>query len=74
MKITVIAKTKSKIEGVEKQLDGNYIVRVHMPPVDGEANKRISEVLAQHFKVPIRAVTLLSGAKGKRKIFQIGEG
>ena len=71
MKISVVVKTKSKTESVEKQDDGTYIVRVHAPPIEGKANERIRELLAQHFELPKSSVELVSGLKGKKKIFKL---
>ncbi len=71
MKISVSVKTKSKIESVEKQNDGSYIVRVHAPPVEGKANERIRELLAKYFGLPKSSVEIVSGLKGKKKIFKL---
>lgn len=71
MKISVLAKTKSKIESVEEQDDGTYIVRVHAPPIEGKANERIRELLARHFGVPKSSIEIVSGLKGKKKIFKL---
>ena len=71
MKISVSAKTNSRTEFVEKQADGSYVVRVKAPPVDGKANERIRELLAEHFNLPKSHIEISSGHKGKRKIFEI---
>ena len=71
MKIQVSVKTRSKIEAVEKKEDGSYLVRVNVPPVDGKANKRAIELLAQHFGVAKSQVQLVSGAKSRSKVFDI---
>ena len=46
-------------------------VRVAAPPVEGAANKRLIELLARHFGVPKGNVTILTGAKGRRKRVRI---
>lgn len=71
MNISVSVKTKSKIESVEKQSDGSYVVRVHTPPIEGRANERVRELLAEHFEIPKSSIEIVSGLKGKRKIFRI---
>lgn len=71
MKINVSVKTKAKKEGVEKQSDGSYIVRVNTPPVDGKANKRVIELLAKHLGYPKSNIHLAHGAHGKNKVFEI---
>ena len=72
MKITVTVKPSSKKESIEQQPDGSYLVRVNVPPVDGKANERVRELLAEHFRRPKSLVTLVSGPKSKKKIFLIG--
>ncbi len=71
MKITVQVKVGCKVEGVEFLDDGSYLVRVRARPVDGEANKRVLEVLAAHFDTPKSRVNLVSGLKSRRKIFEV---
>lgn len=71
MKISVSVKTNSKIESVEKQNDGSYVVRVNAPPVEGKANERIRELLAKHFDLPKSSIEIVSGLKGKKKVFKI---
>lgn len=66
-----MVKPNSKKELVELLSDDIYLVRVHVPPVEGKANKRVIELLAKHFDKPKSSIELLSGEKGKRKIFKI---
>jgi len=42
-------------------------VRITAPPVEGEANARLTAWLAGQFGVPKSAVTLCQGAAGRRK-------
>jgi uncharacterized protein len=71
MKVSVTVKTNSKVESIEKNQDGSYCVRVRVPPVEGKANERIRELLAEHFKKPKSAVQIVAGLKGKKKVFEI---
>ena len=71
MKISVQVKPNSKKEIVEKLEDGSYLVRVNAPPVDGKANEKVIELLAKFFKIRKSAIELISGHRGKKKIFQI---
>lgn len=71
MKITVSVKPNSKKEIVEKQPDGTYLVRVNAVPEDGKANKRVIELLAEHFKCAKSNISLVAGHKAKKKTFQI---
>ena len=71
MKISVLAKTNSKVESVEKQVDGSYVVRVRVPPVDGKANEKIRELLAQYLMQPKSSIEIVSGFKSKKKVFEV---
>jgi len=42
-------------------------IRVAAPPVDGGANEELTRVLAAALGVPHSAVTVVSGASGRRK-------
>ena len=46
-------------------------VAVTAPPVDGEANAAVIEVLAQAFGVRRAAVTIVRGERGRRKTVRI---
>lgn len=71
MKIHAQIKPNSKhFEGVELK-DGVYIVRVKPPAIEGKANIRAIELLAQYFGVSKTQVKLARGAASKYKIFEI---
>lgn len=55
---------------MEKTEDGGFIVRVNVPPIEGRANERVAELLAEFLGLPKSAIKLLSGQKSKRKIFE----
>lgn len=71
MKISVSVKINSKVELVEKQDDESYIVRVRTPPIEGKANERVRELLAEYFKISKSSVEIVSGFKGKKKIVKV---
>ena len=72
MKITVQVKPNSRKESVDVNADGSYVVRVNAPPVEGAANERVVELLAEFFNRPKSSIELVSGHRSKRKIFEIG--
>lgn len=43
------------------------LVRLKAPPVDGAANEALIDFLAQTFKRPRRAITLVAGGKSRDK-------
>lgn len=71
MKINVLAKPRSKKEGVEELDDGSYAVSVKEPPVNGAANYAVLMILAEYFKVPISRVRLVGGYGSRHKIVEI---
>lgn len=71
MKVSVHVKPNSKHESVVQNDDGSLTVRVNAPPIEGKANKRVVELLADHFSKPKSSVELLRGTTGKKKVFEI---
>jgi len=71
MKISVLVKPNSKTESVEKVDEKNFVVRVHVPPVENQANERTRELLSKYLGIPKRSVELVSGKKSKKKVFEI---
>ena len=50
----------------------NYFeVRVDEKAVDGRVNKRLLEILAEHFKVPKSRISILRGTQSRNKIVQV---
>ncbi len=56
----------SKTEVVGRHGDAIKI-RVKAPPVDGAANEELIRFLAKRFKVPRKAVELVSGSSSRHK-------
>lgn len=47
--------------------DGDLLVRLNAPPVEGAANAELIEVLAKALGVPKRALTIVSGERSRQK-------
>lgn len=71
MKISVIAKPKSKKEFVKKIADFTYQVAVKEEAKEGKANRAIVESLAEYFNIPKSRVQIISGENIKQKILEI---
>ncbi len=71
MKIIVTVKTNAKVNQVETLENGELRVSVKSPPQEGRANQAIIETLAEHFKIPKRAVEIAGGHKSKKKLILI---
>jgi len=71
MKISVKVKPNARKNEV-KQIDAtNFAVSVTIPPVEGRANEKVVELLAEYFGKPKRCITILRGTTGKMKIVEI---
>ena len=51
--------------------DGRLKVSVTAPPVDGEANAAVIELLAKELGVPKRQIEVIAGASSRRKTVRI---
>jgi uncharacterized protein len=71
MKISVRVKPNAKKNYVEQVEENSFRVHVTAPPVEGKANEKVIELLAEHFDVPKRCIVLLKGEKGRDKVFEI---
>jgi len=70
MKYSVVVKAGSKSEKIEKSSE-EIIVYTHARAHDGEANKKVIELLADYFRVSKSQVGIVAGAKSKRKVVEI---
>jgi len=71
MKFKITVKPNARKNEVVRADDGTLIVRVAVPPIEGKANERVVEVLADYLKKPKRAISIVSGFKGKTKIIEV---
>lgn len=70
MTLDVIVKPGSKQPGIS--IDGEIItIRVRERPIENAANEACIRALAKHLGVPPSKVTLVSGAKSRRKRFSV---
>jgi uncharacterized protein len=51
--------------------EGHFEVRVDERAVGGRANKRLVEILAEHFKVSKSRIIILKGMKTRNKTVQV---
>lgn len=71
MRINVKVHARSKRESVTQLPDGSYKVEVKAPPVDGAANEAICELIAEHFHVHKRDVSVVMGSTTNKKVIEI---
>ena len=71
MLINVKAKPSPGENKVEKVDDGNFVVAVKEPPVQGRANAAITKVLARYFGIPASGIKIILGFTSKQKVLEI---
>jgi len=71
MKINIIVTPNTNTSEVIKLDEINYKVRVDAPASEGEANKRLIEILSEYFNVPKSYIKILKGFKNRNKIVSI---
>ena len=60
--------SRNEIVGIE---NGVARIRVTSPPVDGKANKAVTELLSKQLGVPKKDVRIVSGEKSRNKRIRI---
>ena len=71
MRVSVTVKANAKKNEVVVREDGGLLVRVTVPPIEGRANKKVIEQLAQYFGKPKSAITIVSGKAARFKVVEI---
>jgi len=63
--------SRAKIGPREDRPNGRIKIAVTAPPVDGEANAAVIELVAAALGVPRRAVEVIAGAASRRKTLRV---
>ncbi len=71
MLIDILVQPRASRAKLGPMHDGRLKVAVTAPPVDGEANAAVIELLAKALGVPRRAVEVVAGASSRRKTVRI---
>lgn len=71
MFVKVRVKTGAKNESVRKITEDRFEISVREKPEANVANKRVTELLARHFRLPASKVRLTKGHHRPSKIFSI---
>jgi uncharacterized protein (TIGR00251 family) len=72
MQIKVKVVPNAKKERVETTAEGLKIY-INTPALEGRANKKLIEVLAEHFKTKKYNIEIIAGEKSRKKIIEIRE-
>jgi uncharacterized protein (TIGR00251 family) len=71
MKLKVRVIPNAKKSGFSGRRDDEWVLRLNAPPLEGKANKAALEFIANSLGVVRSNVSLVSGEKGRHKIFEI---
>lgn len=71
VKIAVRVKANARRNEVRRLDERSYLVTVSAPPVEGKANEKVIELLAEHFGKPKRCFTILRGETAKQKLIEV---
>lgn len=69
--LDVLIQPRSSRDGIEGFHDGRLKVKISAPPVDGKANERLTEVVADAFGVPKSRVEIIKGRTSRQKTLRI---
>ena len=69
--IKVSVKANAKQPRVEALDESTLIVYVDELAVEGRANKRLLEILSDHYNVPKSQISIVRGAKSAEKIVEL---
>ena len=67
VELSLVIQPRASRSRVVGEHDGRLKVQIAAPPVEGEANAELVELLSELLGVPRRQVELLSGETGRRK-------
>ncbi len=71
MLIRVYVTPNAREARVVKVSDDYFEIRVDERAVGGRANKRLLEILAEHFKIQKSRISILKGTKTRNKLVQV---
>lgn len=71
MRIYIKVSPRSSKNEVIRISEGEYKVKLTAPPVDGQANSMLIEVLSKYFKKPKSFIKIVGGKSAKIKMIDI---
>jgi Uncharacterized conserved protein len=70
--IQVKVTPRARESSLTQAADGTWVAKLKSPPVDGKANAELIALVAEQFGCSKSAVSIKSGASGRRKLVRIG--
>jgi uncharacterized protein (TIGR00251 family) len=69
-RIKIRVKPRASRDAIEGWKDGELIVRLTAPPVDGAANSLLAKLLAKKVGIARSRIRIVSGEKGRSKVVE----
>lgn len=73
MLIKIRVNPSSKVNLVEKLLDGSFKIKTTAPAINNQANDAVVKLIALYFKIAPSLVTIKRGQTSKQKLIEIYE-
>lgn len=71
MRIHVRVVPNAKMQEVTKVGENDYRIRVNAPAIEGRANARLIEIIAEHFNANRSRIRIVDGARSRNKTIDI---
>ena len=71
MKLAVRVIPNARRSEFSGRRDGEVVLRLNAPAVEGKANKAAVEFIAKYFGIARSRVTLVNGEKTRHKVFEL---
>ena len=71
MRIRVRVTPNARRPSVTKLSESEFEVKVDAQALEGRANKRLVEILAEHFGIAKSKLVIVSGAKSRDKVLEV---
>ena len=71
MLLKIKVSPRSSKSEIKKISDDTLKIRLTSPPVDGQANEELIELLSESYHVPKSRIIIKKGLRGKNKIVEI---
>lgn len=71
MYIKVRVRTNTRRESIMFVSENELAISVKEKPLENRANLRVFEIVAAHYRVPVKRVRMVSGHKRPTKVFSI---
>lgn len=71
MKLSVRVIPNARRTEFSGRRDGELVLRLNAPAVEGKANKAAVAFIAKHFGIARSRVTLVNGEKTRHKVFEV---